>query len=178
MPEYHEFLYFRLAQEFDIRESRRDREAGDAPLRPFSAVRSELIVRPTTWSYIDLDATYDPNPESRSLAVFRARSGIKDHNDNDLSLSYTYLEHEAEYLSAMATVNIFDPVTLSYLYRYDFLEDRSLETMVGVEYRFQCWSIKLSFRDRLDDQEILVAFVLRGIGNVFGSGSGRESWKK
>ena len=176
LPAYHEFFYFRLAQEFNIRESRRDREPGDSPLRPFSPLRSELVVRPTTWSYIDLDATYDMNPESNSFAVFRARSGIKDRRNNDFSFGYTYLENEAEYLSAAVTANIFDPVTLSYLYRYDFLEDRSLESMVGVEYRFQCWSVQLNYRDRLDDQEILVSFVLRGIGNVFGSGSGRGGW--
>jgi LPS-assembly protein len=172
-PFYHEFLYFRLAQEFDIRESRRDRDPGDDSLRPFSPIRSELIVRPTTWSYVDLDATYDMNPESNSLAIFRARGGIHDQIGNALSFGYTYLEKEAEYFTGSVSARVLEPLTLTYRYRYDFTESRSLESVVGVEYRFQCWSVNLRYRDRLDDEEILVTFVLKGIGNVFDFGFDR-----
>ncbi len=172
-PRYHEFFYFRLAQEFDIRESRRDRDSEDLPTRPFSPIRAELIIRPTTWSFVDLDATYDVNPESDSLAIFRASAGVKDQTGNGLSFGYTYLENEAEYFTGSVSAKVLEPLTLSYLYRYDFTDNRSLESVVGMEYCFQCWSVNLMYRDRLDDQEIMVAFVLKGIGNVFDLGFDR-----
>jgi LPS-assembly protein len=166
-PDYHEFLYLRLAQEFDIHESRRDRDPGDELSRPSSPLRAELIVRPTTWSHIDLDATYDMDPESESLLVFRSRGGINDGKGNALSFDYTYLEDVAKYLSGSIKLGVFDPLSLSYAYRYDFTDNRSLESLVGLEYRFQCWSVLLTYRDRLEDQEFLMTFVLKGIGEVF-----------
>ncbi len=168
--EYHEFLYFRLAQEFDISESHRDQDPGDAPARPFSPLRTELIVRPTTWSYIDFDATYDMNPESESFLAFRSRGGVNDGKGNSLSFGYTYLDDTTEYFSGSLATNALDPLALSYSWRYDFVESQALEHLIGLEYRFQCWSIKLTYRDRLEDEEIMVAFVLKGIGDIFDFG--------
>ena len=62
---YHEFLYFRLSQEYDIVESRQDPLNPRDNFRPFSALRTELLARPTRWSYVCLLYT-SPSPRDRT----------------------------------------------------------------------------------------------------------------
>lgn len=168
--QYHEFLYLRLGQEFDIRESRRDREAGDDHLRPFSALRAEMILRPTAWSHLDLDATFDMNPEQECFETLRVGLGANDQRGNILGVGYSYLHGEYEYLYGNLATGILNPLFLSYSGRFDLSGGgSSLEHVMRAEWRFQCWSLFLTFRDRDDDREVLFSFSLRGLGNMFGS---------
>lgn len=175
-PFYHEFLYFRIGQDFDIRESRRDRDAGDDPLRPFSAIRAEMILRPTTWSYVDVDATYDMNPERKAFDVVRIGTGVNDQRGNRIGVGYSFRDDKYEYLSGNVSLAVFDPLFVGYRGRYD-LRDRGndLEHVLNAEWRFQCWSIFVTFRDRNDDndgnsreREVMISFALKGLGNMFG----------
>ncbi|NLC71062.1 MAG: LPS-assembly protein LptD [Desulfuromonadaceae bacterium] len=171
---YHEFLYFRLGQDFDIRESRRDRDPGDDPLRPFSAIRAEMILRPTTWSYLDVDGTYDMNPEREALDLLRIRTGVNDQHGNRIGIGYSFRDEEYEYLSGNLSLAVLDPLFLNYHGRYD-LRDKGndLEHVLNAEWRFQCWSLFVTFRDRTDDgggreKEVMVSFALKGLGHMFG----------
>ncbi|MBN1140733.1 MAG: LPS-assembly protein LptD [Deltaproteobacteria bacterium] len=169
-PYYHEFLYLRLGQEFDIRESRRDREAGDEPLRPFSAIRGEMILRPTRWSYLDLDATYDMNPEQERFKIVRLGLGANDQRGNSLGFGYSYRDDDYEYLHGTLSTAYLDPLFLTYSGRFDLSGGGSnLEHVLKAEWRFQCWSLFVTFRDRDDDRGVMVSFSLRGLGNIFGS---------
>jgi len=167
---YHEFLYLRLSQEYDIRESRRDRLNSQDRLRPFSDIRAEMILRPTRWSYLDIDARYDVNADedgfTNRFVVFNARGAVTDRSGNELSLDYRYRQEELEYLSGEVDLSILKPVYLGYRHRYDFEEQTTLEQAVDLEYRAQCWSLYLTYRDRLEDTEYLVSFALTGLGRV------------
>jgi LPS-assembly protein len=69
------------------------------------------------------------------------------------------------------------PVYLGFQQRYDFNAGKSLERVLDIEYRAQCWSVLLTLRDRLEDKEYLVSFALGGLGRVAkfgGSLGGRE----
>jgi len=179
---YHEFLYLRLSQEFDIRESRRDRLNPEDHLRPFSDVRAELTLRPTRWSYLDVDARYDVNSSGEGVnrfTVFNARGAVRDGGGNALSLDYRYRRDSLEYLSANLDIAWLKPVYLNYQHRYDFADHKDLEKVLNLEYRDQCWSLFLTVRDRLEDTEYMVSFALTGIGRVGGfGGSLREPEKQ
>lgn len=167
---YHEFFYLRLSQDYDIRESRRDRLNSQDKLRPFSDIRAELIVRPTRWSYLDLDARYDVNSEGDGFKdrflVFNVRGGARDGAGNGLSLDYRYRQEELEYLAGNLDLALFKPVYVNYQHRYDFEDRTTLEKVLNLEYRAQCWSVFLTARDRLEDTEYLITFALSGIGKV------------
>jgi len=170
---YHEFLYLRLSQEFDIRESRRDRLNPEDHLRPFSDVRTELILRPTRWSFLDIDARYDVNSSGEGVnrfTVFNVRGSVRDGGGNALSLDYRYHKEDLEYLSAGLDLAWFKPVYVNYRHRYDFEDRKDLEKVLNLEYRAQCWSLYLTVRDRLDDTEYMLSFALTGIGRVGGFG--------
>jgi LPS-assembly protein len=167
---YHEFLYLRLSQEYDIRESRRDRLNPQDELRPFSDIRAEAIIRPTRWSYLDLDALYDVNSKkdgfNNRFTVFNARGGVRDGAGNGLDLEYRYRRESLEYVAGDLDVAVLKPFYINYQHRYDIEEQLTLERVLNIEYRAQCWSVFLTLRDRLEDKEYLVTFALSGIGKV------------
>ncbi len=174
---YHDFLYLRLSQEYDIRESQRDRTTLLDRRRPFSDLRTELLVRPTTWSYIDLDTRFDVFYGQGGFNSVNARGGLEDGAGNGLSLDYRFTRGEIEYLGGVLNTALLRPVYLNYQYRYDFEDGTTLENVLSLEYRAQCWSVFLTLRDRLEDREYLVSFALSGLGKVakFGGDLGRPS---
>lgn len=168
-PLYHEFLYLRLSQSYDIRESRRDvLQPGDRR-EPFSDVRAELVLRPHRWSYLDLETRYDVEGEGDFLErffLFNARAGLQDGGGNGLALEYRYQRDQSDYLTAAVDVAWLRPVFLNYQHRHDFTAGRTLENVLNLEYRAQCWSLFLTLRDRLENTEFLVSFGLTGLGRV------------
>lgn len=114
--DYRELLYLRLAQEFDIEESPRYL----SPLaqnRPFSDLRAELILRPTRWSYVDIDSRYDISGPDNFLA-FHFDTGLEDQKGNALSLRYSYAMDAQEYLATKLNLALLKPVYLSLENRY------------------------------------------------------------
>lgn len=165
-PSYHEFLYARLSQEFDIEESQRNPLDPADSSRPFSSIRLELIARPDAMTYLDIDARFDPNSGERGISMFNSVAGISDVAGNTLKLDYRYTRDSNHYLAGDVELAWFKPIYLEYLQRYDFRDEANLEQVIDLEYRAQCWSLSLSYRDRLEDREYLVTFSLSGIGNL------------
>jgi len=165
-PVYHEFLYLRLSQEYDISESRRDLLNPVDERRPFSALRTELVLRPTRASMLDVDARYDPNSEQHRFTAFNAAGSYHDNRGNGVKIDYRYRQDEVDYASGELDLALLKPVYVNYLHRYDVASSRDLEKVLKLEYRSQCWSMYLTYRDRLDDTEYLFSFALSGLGRV------------
>ncbi len=171
VPEYHEYLYLRLSQSYEIGDAR---EEIPGARDPFSPLRTELIVRPNRWTFLDLDARYDVNAGggdfSDRLTDFTARAGARDDGGNGLSLDYQYHREELNYLGGSVDIAWLRPVYLNYLHRQDLDGGRILEQALNLEYRAQCWSLFLTVRDRLDATEYTVSFSLAGLGKIAGLG--------
>lgn len=162
-PNYRELAYFRLSQTYDIWLSRRDREEKEDEDR-FSDIRGELILRPTRLWVFDVDSYYDPH--RNELTKFTAEAGAHYSDDHHYSASYRYKEDDSEYLATTIGVDWLNPVFVTYEYRHDLVEDHRLENVIDLEYRAQCWSVFLRYRDRMEDHEVMLTFALGGIGSV------------
>ena len=178
--DYLEFLYLRLSQAYDIEEARRDLEPEDSSRHPFSPLRGELILRPSRYATLDLDASYDFDSDQRDLVRFNARGTIKDQRENALSIEYRQAKEDAgsaelEYLGGTLATGLLAPVHLRYEHRRDLLEGQTLENLVDAEYRSQCWSLFLTYRDRLDESEIMLSFSMSGLGRFGGFSRDLES---
>jgi LPS-assembly protein len=166
-PTYREIFNLRLSQIYDIYEARDD----DLDEKePFSDLRVELSVRPSTRTYLTMDNLISAHGDLE-FSQFRATAGAKDEVGNGVSLNYSYRDDDieslkTEYLSAKVDTSLLKPLYLSFEERYSLYEKRSLETYVAMEYRSQCWSLFLSYRDRLDDQAVMISFALAGLGKV------------
>lgn len=175
---YRELLNLRLSQSYDIDEERNNR-SGDS--QPFSDVRAELAMKPTTNISMDLDGEIPVygNLRFRTLSV---GASVRDDSGNSVKVDYTYKDIDAsglatDYVSAQLTTSILKPVHVRLEERYDFRKDRELEKVVGLEYRGKCWSVFLTYRNRYrefekDDTEVMFSFVLSGLGMGQGFGTG------
>jgi LPS-assembly protein len=170
-PNYRELLNLRLSQAYDVRE---ERDAAGAN-EPFSDLRSELALLPTANTSLTMDAlirVYD----SLSFSRLNAEAAYADGHGNGGSVSYSYRNEESgfgatDYLGLRLDTTLLAPVYASMEQRYDLIEGTSLETVVNLEYRAQCWSLFLTYRDRPEGEEILVSFALSGLGRIGGFGS-------
>ncbi len=171
--DYREWLYLRLAQEYDIEKSERHLLAPENQERRFSDLRAELIVRPTRWNYIDIDTRYDTSGSNHFL-TFHVDTGLQDQRGNALSLRYRYTKDLQEYLAARLELALLQPLYLSYENRHSLRGDTSLENRLSLEYRAQCWSLYLTYRNRDGDQNLSVSFALAGLGRSSQPGSHRQ----
>ncbi|MEJ2700170.1 MAG: LPS assembly protein LptD, partial [Desulfuromonadales bacterium] len=155
-----------LAQEYALSDSRSDLLYPEDEPDPFSSLAARAIIRPTRQTFIDLDGRYDLSSEGGGLLSANAWAGLKDEAGNGLSLDYRYHRDQVGYLDGTVDLALLKPVYLSYRHRFDSKDGRTLEKVVNLEYRSQCWSLFLTYRDRLEDQEYLVSFALSGLGRV------------
>jgi LPS-assembly protein len=171
MVDYRELLYLRVAQEYDISSSRHDLlEPVDQQDERWSTVRTELIVRPTRGSYLDLDSRVDTSGGS-GLRVFHAEGGLEDGRGNGLALRYRYYRDYQEYVAAKVDLAWLKPFHVNYEQRYSLQDTVTLENVLNLEYRAQCWSVFFAWRDRRDEQEFTISFALTGIGRASHFGS-------
>ena len=170
-PVYRELLNLRLSQAYDIEE---ERDAADDDPEPFSDLRTELGFYPTPATSLTLDAlirVYDGPAFSR----VNAGAGYADGHGNGAQFSYSYRSAESgfgatDYLQLRLDTALLAPVYASVEERYDLIERDALEMVVNLEYRVQCWSLFLTYRDRPDSEEVLVGFALSGLGRIGGFG--------
>jgi len=164
-PEYREFLYLRLSQIYDL-----TNEASD---QRFQDLRFEALLLPTDWLSLKTDSTLDVDSGEWVKAELTGR--LWDQNGNSIGLGYHYdpdddPDDNVNYGTVNLSLAFLRPIYLTYGQRYEFSTRELLEQMVGIEYRQQCWSALLTYRDREDDQSIMLTFTMRGIGSVGGVG--------
>ena len=160
-PTYRELFYLRLSQTYDL--------TSEASEQRFQDLRAEMTLLPTTWLSLQTDTTLDV--DSGDWTKVAVEGKIHDQQDNSLRVEYRYnSEDEIDYGSVNLSVAFLKPVYLNYQQRYDFSTDEQLEQVVGIEYRQQCWSAQLSYREHEDDRSVMLTFTMRGIGSVGGIG--------
>lgn len=168
---YQELLTLRLWQYYDVAAARRDGTASGSA-QPFSPLYADLRLAPLAQLTLKLDAALDFNPGRQGLAEFGSQLAWTDGGGNSVGVDYLYRQNQVGYLTTEVATALLRPVYLHYRNRFDSQGGRSLEQVFDVEYRGQCWSIFLTYKDRLDDREYLVSFTLSGLNKPRGLGSG------
>ncbi len=170
---YHEFLYLRLSQSYDFRRSAPDLLLPTEERNAFSDIRAELLARPNQWSQVELETRFDVDSRDDFLDrffLFNLAGRVWDPSGNGLSLSYRYQEDLVSYLGAGVDLAVLRPFYINYQHRHDLNAGRTLEQVLNLEYRAQCWSLFFTLRDRPEDTEYLISFALTGLGRVTGLG--------
>lgn len=135
----------------------------------FGALRSELILRPTANSSLNFDLLFDV--DSGLLSDSTITGNLADTRGNSLQLTY----HKRDSLTGSGDVDnanltletaLLKPLYLGYQQRYDFIEANQLEQVVDLDLRQQCWGLKLTYREREDEQSVVLTLSLGGIGEI------------
>ncbi len=175
---YREFLNLRLSQHYDIDEARNNRSGDD---QPFSDLRMEVGFQPSKYFSFKADSLIPVygDSEFRRLTL---NATLHDERGNAVGVDYNYRDEDFDvtandYMQLRLETALLDPLFLRVENRYDFRDNRELEKVVGLEYRARCWSLLLTYRERYrendsDDQEVMVNFVLAGLGGNKGFGNG------
>lgn len=175
---YRELLNLRLSQSYDIDEERHNRSGEN---QPFSDLRVELGLHPATNFSLTLDGRV-PVYGNMRFRTLNVGASIRDDMGNAMRIDYSYKDIDAsglatDYLRVQIDTPLLKPLYIRLEERYDFRDNRALEKVVGLEYRAKCWSIFLTYRNRYrefekDDQEVMLSFVLAGLGMGEGFGAG------
>ncbi len=163
---YHDYIYLDVSQSFDINEATRKLTSEEDERRPFSDVKGEAIVRPSTWSTVTARGTYDP--DDQIFKSYDTSLALRDRRGDDLYLTYRYIRDSTSYFELSARLRLVESFDLTYYQRYSFRETRSIESRYGAEYRHQCWGVVFSYTERLEEKLVYLSFSLRGIGPVAG----------
>ncbi|MDP2689303.1 MAG: LPS assembly protein LptD, partial [Deltaproteobacteria bacterium] len=164
---YRDYAYFDLRQSYDIKEATRRLTAPGDRRRPFSDIRAELMLSPS--EKVRLTALGEYDVYESWFNSYNASLAARDGRGDSINLAYRFVREEAtRYLEASARLRVTRPLDLTYLKRFSFDENRSLETSYGMEYRRQCWGSTLTYSERLEERIVFLTFDLSGLGRVAG----------
>lgn len=159
---YRELLSLRLSQAYQLSGGRRDLLALVDDGRRLTDLRLEARVTPVEHLAVTADARFSfQRGDFSTVAVgFEADDGKGDR----AGLSYRSGRDQLEYLEGKLAVAVLKPFSATYAARYSFDRPGFLESLYSLEYKHQCWSVTLLFRDRPDNREFMVTFALAGVG--------------
>lgn len=126
---------------------------------------SEAALESETWLHpffrLLVDARY--NHSLHRISSTALGGDLVDGRGNSVGTSYRMTSGQVEYLEGRLTLAALKPVYLGYLGRYSFDKRDFLESHATVEYRHQCWSVMLAWRERPDNRSWTVNFDLAGL---------------
>jgi LPS-assembly protein len=185
-PVYTELMRLKLTQSYDIKRSR-ESNADSSGQKEFGPVAIEADVNPFNHLVYHADAAYDTN--SGDWIKSNHDLTLKDERGDSASigyrftkggsLSYSYLTEPGAISgtsplvqSAIREINLTikakaaSSVNLLYILRRNEVDNVSLESTYGIEFRQQCWSVLASYSDTTNDKRFMIVFSLLGLGNV------------
>jgi LPS-assembly protein len=163
---YFDYLYLDIRQSYNIHEAQRELASPADERRPFSDITGEVVVRPSARVWSTARGSFDVY-ENRFNTYDIAVSAFDKRGDS-LNFTHRYVRDGANYLEAALRARVSRGLDLTYLKRFSFDENRSLETAYGMEFFHQCWSSTLTYTERLEERIVYLTFDLLGLGRVAG----------
>jgi LPS-assembly protein len=167
---YHEFAYCKLSQTYNLFEANQEVSPGSEPRRPFGLINVEARVKLLQYINAENITAYDPN-KNRFLSSYTT-ADFSDFRGDGLHLEYTWAEGTQDQINGNLRIRILPSLDASYGKRYSWLDQQSLETVYGLHYRHQCWSVDLSYTERPAiagqpaENKIMLLFTIVGVTSV------------
>lgn len=112
------------------------------------------------------------NDEDKSVSSYDLRLNYQDEKKRIANISLRKLDTELEQLSMSGSLPINDKWSMVGSFDQDLKNNRSLETLLGVEYQDCCWKTRLVVRRYLTSDNvsyetpIFLEFELKGLGSI------------
>jgi len=156
-----EVVWLKFSQDYDLH--------AEGDVDPFSELRTQLNLSPTAHSALAFDLFYDM--ELNRIPDFTVDGNVGDARGNRLGVVYHKRRPEADIgkidnLNFTIDVALLKPLYLHYEQRYDILESKQLEQVIGLDLRRQCWGLNATLREREEERSIMFTLTLSGIGEV------------
>jgi LPS-assembly protein len=174
-PVYRDLLYLRLSQGYQLSgltsdpttKTPRDQLTLVDDGNKLTDIRIEANITPYKEVSLFTDSRFNPHTTEFSTAI--AGFNLNDEKGDTAGLSYRFARDVVEYLEGRIGLSLVKPVVFNYTGRYSFDRGGFLESSYSLEYRHQCWSVKLSYIDRpvSGNRGFVFSFNLAGLGKVF-----------
>ena len=158
---YVEFLRFKLAQTYDIKEAAKDGVPIDGNRKLFSDVNMELDLKP--FSYMTLMARTIYNVYTTNWVQANYDLILNDRRGDTASVTYRYTQNSIEETNLALTAVVTNSLRLLLRLSRDHLNARDVEKTVGFDYRRQCWAIGLDYGERNNDRTYAFRFAIYGL---------------
>lgn len=161
-----ELLFLRIGQFYDATTSD----------DPFSDFFLELRSRPSPFWYFKSNLEFDLYDQE--FETFNTLVRFQDRRGDFIRVEYRFSKDRIEQIDTHAGVELGRNVGVFFQNRQARHDNRTLETIFGLNYHPQCWGTTLSYRVRPGtegrdrEKKVLVEFYLRGIGKVGGFQAG------
>ncbi|MBW2621671.1 MAG: LPS-assembly protein LptD, partial [Deltaproteobacteria bacterium] len=159
---YREFLRLSLSRTYNLLEARR------VPVDPTDRPR---IHGP--WK-ADYAFTYNPYFSINGESEFDTRTNnfsfhsltvnIRDRRGDRLFMEYDFKQDTYEEVRYYLSLVLNKKTALQFGNRYSLTREMFLESIVALDYRSQCWAVRLEYIDRPQERAIVLAFGLTGLG--------------
>jgi LPS-assembly protein len=159
---YRDLLRVSLSQGYQLSGERRDLLVLVDEGHTFADTRLTAEVMPVALLTLQGDARISPYNGNLTNASAGIEAG--EPKGDRLGFSWHHAKGLLDYMEGRLTLTGLQPFTFSALGRYSFDRPGFLEKLYTVEYKKQCWSLLLSYRDRVDDKEYTFSFNLSGLG--------------
>jgi LPS-assembly protein len=185
---YQEFLRFKLAQTYDLKEARREYISPPREKRPFSDVDMELDVKP--FQYLAFQARNKFSVNSGEWKQTNYDLNLSDWRGDSLTVGYRYTKSFLEEINPSGSITPFSPyrysqssleeinlslkaiitksLSFTHVLRKNELDRKTLESSYGLMYSKQCWSVEMKYTETEDDKRYTVYFLLYGFGRLGG----------
>lgn len=159
---YREFLRFLIEQGYDIHQE------DQMDPKPFVPLYGEIQLEPYRFLAFQADAEwshYDNQFKSRNVGTM-----ISDIRGDRLFVEYRYETNDSESVYTNLLVTLTDRLKVYTDYEQNILDNRRIQSGLGMRYQSQCWSVDIRYIDEVDDKKYIFLVNLSGLGG-FGSGS-------
>jgi LPS-assembly protein len=167
---YHEYVYLKLGQKYDIHEATQPEGSSTEPRRPFGLITAELRIRDLKYITLENITNYDPN--TNAFQTSYTLLGLNDWRGDGLSLEHTWRRGIEEQLNGYLRIKVFSFLDFTYGRRYSLFDNQNLETSYGVLYSHQCWSLEFNYTERPGvagapaEKKFWFMFNLQGLASV------------
>jgi LPS-assembly protein len=173
---YHKLVRLKLSQSYNFSDPR---TSTDDSRRIFSPVSGELDIYPTKNTSLRLDGEY--NTYDSEFSTYNVLIGLKDERGDLLDFEYRNTKDQIGNLNTVPQIGnlntklkikLSDSVGLNIENRYSTLEKLSLETILGLNYKAQCWGVRGDYSDRViedegrREQRFMIFFSLTGLSET------------
>ncbi len=177
---YHEYAYFRLAQQYNIQETTLPQNSVTdvtLPLNPpiesrrgFGLITAELRLKGLKYVTLENITNYDPN--ANVLQTNYTTLWLADPRGDSLSLQYNWVKGVQEQLSGYLLIKLLPSLDFIFQKSLSLFDHTTLSTTYGLIYRHQCWSLQVTdtqtpaISGLPSQNKILFMFTLYGVASV------------
>jgi len=136
----------------------------------FSDLLTELRLSFTEYAYFKGHVSY--NPYHNNLSWYNTYLFLKNKRDDYIRFEYRYVRDELEGYYIKTRLKLSNKLSAFYKGYHSEFNSSTLDSLYGLEYYAQCWSIRFSFQERAKqdgrdrESEYSILFNLAGLGKL------------